>query len=137
MAKDKTKTKKAKPESELQNLMEKAVTRGEKLRNTLTKIVGQTKLGAGHPAQTLLKALDKTLGKLRSDGEPEVAWDALVKVRKTRKKSADKANEPPAASAKRPSKARTTATTPRTSRARKAVPEVATKAEEAPAAQAE
>ena len=139
MAKDKTKTKtkKAKPEGELHGLMEKAVARGEKLRNTLTKIVGQTKLDAGHPAQTLLKALDKTLGKLRSDGEPEVASDALVKVRKTRKKSADKASEPPAASAKRPSKARASATTARTSRAGKAAPKVAAKAEEAPAAQTE
>ncbi|ANY81280.1 hypothetical protein BB934_26210 [Microvirga ossetica] len=121
MAKDKT--KKAKPDSELPGLMEKAVARGEKLRKTLTKIAGQAKLDAGHPAQTLLKALDKTLGKLRSDGEPEVEAGAPVKITKVSKKAADKADEPP--------------TTPRTSRTRKAAPEVAAKAEKAPAAQAE
>jgi hypothetical protein len=59
--KTKSKTKKAEPQSELRGLMEKAVARGEKLRKTLTKIVVQTKLDVSHPAQTLLKALDKTL----------------------------------------------------------------------------
>ena len=137
MAKDKTKTRKAKPESELQGLIEKAVTRGEKLRKTLTKIVGQTKLDASHPAQTLLKALDKTLSKLRPDGEPEMASDAPVKITKVSRKAADKADEAPVPSPGRSSKAKASATSPRTSRFGKAAPDVAAKAEEAPAAQAE
>jgi hypothetical protein len=139
MAKGKTKakTKKVKPEGEVQGLIEKAVARGEKLRKTLTKIVDQTKLDAGHPAQTLLKALDKTLGKLRSDGEPEAASAAPVKIRKVSKKAADNASAMPEVPAKRSSRARASATTSRTSRTRKAGPEVSVKADEAPAAQAE
>jgi hypothetical protein len=136
MAKDKTKTRKvAKAESELQDLMAKAVTRGEKLKNTLTKIVGQTKLDAGHPAQTLLKALDKSLGRLRHHGEPEVASDVPAKARKPKDETAAKVDTPKVASAKRPSKAKTPGRTPRTSRASKVTPDIAGTAEETPAVQ--
>jgi NAD+--asparagine ADP-ribosyltransferase len=134
MAKDKTR-KAAKAESELQDLVDKAVTRGEKLKNTLTKIVGQTTLDAGHPAQTLLKALDKTLGKLRHHGEPEVASDARAKAKKPKGEKAAEVDTPPVAPAKRPSKAKTPGRTPRTSRASKVTPDIAGTAVEAPAVQ--
>jgi hypothetical protein len=138
MAKDKTKTKKlAKAETELQDLMAKAVTRGEKLKNTLTKIVGQTKLDPGHPAQTLLKTLNKTLGKLRNHGEPEVASDVPAKARKPKDETAAKVDTPQVASEKRPSRVKASAKTPRTSRVSKVIPDSAATAEEIPAVQSE
>jgi hypothetical protein len=118
-------------------MMATAVTRGEKLKNTLTKIVGQTKLDAGHPAQTLLKALDKTLGKLRNHGEPEVASDVPTKARKPKEETAAKVDTPPVASAKRPSRVKASAKPPRTSRASKDIPDSAATAQEFPSAKSE
>ena len=138
MAKEKNKTRRvAKAESELQDLMAKAVTRGEKLKNTLTKIVSSTKLDAGHPAQTLLKALDKTLGKLRHHGEPELTSNVPAKVRKPKDETAAKVATPLVASAKRPSRVKASAKMPRTSRASEVIPHSAATAEEIPAAQSE
>jgi SOS-response transcriptional repressor LexA len=102
--------KAAKAESELQELIAKAVRRGDKLGRTLTQIVTQTKLDSSHPVHTLLKALDKNISKLRLHGEaPEQRGDAAkVPERKTTTESApsasaksDGANE-----ASRPARAR-------------------------------
>jgi hypothetical protein len=88
--------KAAKAESELQELMAKAVRRGDKLSRTLAQIVTRTKLDSSHPVHALLKALDKNMSKLRPHGEAQEQRDGATKVTKgkTPTKSA------PAASAK-------------------------------------
>ena len=63
--------KAAKAESEAQELMAKAVRRGDKLSRTLTQIVTQTKLDPSHPVHVLLKALDQNISKLRLHGEAQ------------------------------------------------------------------
>jgi hypothetical protein len=63
--------KAAKAESEVQELMAKAVRRGDKLNRTLTQIVSKTKLDPSHPVHALLKALDKGMSKLRHHGEAQ------------------------------------------------------------------
>lgn len=74
--------KAAKAESELHELMAKAVRRGDKLSRTLTQIVTQTKLDPGHPVHVLLKALDKNMSKLRPHGEAREQRDGATKVTK-------------------------------------------------------
>jgi hypothetical protein len=78
--KDGKSKKAAKAESELQELMAKAVRRGDKLSRTLAQIVTQTKLDPSHPAHALLKALDKNLSKLRLHGEAHEQRDGTAKV---------------------------------------------------------
>jgi hypothetical protein len=86
--------KAAKAESELQELMAKAVRRGDKLGRTLTQIVTRTKLDSSHPVHTLLKALDKNISKLRLHGEAQEQRDgaAKVKIRKATTESAPSAS---------------------------------------------
>ncbi|MBQ0820979.1 hypothetical protein KBI52_12255 [Microvirga sp. HBU67558] len=66
----KTKAAKAtKANKDPKDLMAKAQRRGEKLHRTLSQIIAQTKLDKGHPAHVLLKALEKSLGRLHDHGE--------------------------------------------------------------------
>jgi hypothetical protein len=74
--------KAAKAESELQDLMAKAVRRGDKLSRTLTQIVTRTKLDSSHPVHALLKVLDKNMSKLRPHGEAQDQRDDAAKVTK-------------------------------------------------------
>ena len=80
--KDGKSKKAAKAESELQELMAKAIRRGDKLSRTLTQIVTQTKLDPSHPVHALLKALDKNMSKLRLHGEAQEQRDGAAKVTK-------------------------------------------------------
>jgi hypothetical protein len=72
----------AKAESELQELMAKAVRRGDKLSRTLAQIVTRTKLDSSHPVHALLKALDKNMSKLRLHGEAQEQRDGATKAAK-------------------------------------------------------
>jgi hypothetical protein len=111
MAKPKAK-KAATAKSDPGDLIAKAQRRGEKLKNTLTQIVTQTELDRGHPAHTLLTALEKSLSKLRDHGEaPERPKDG----EKAQKAKTAKAEKSPAASTKSSSdaKAPRSARTPR------------------------
>ena len=85
--------KAAKAESELQELLAKAVRRGDKLNRTLTQIVTQTKLDSSHPAYTLLKALDKNMSKLRLHGEAQEQGNGAAKPTK---RQANPESAPPA-----------------------------------------
>jgi hypothetical protein len=80
--KDGKSKKAAKAESELQELMAKAIRRGDKLSRTLTQIITQTKLDPSHPVHALLKALDKNMSKLRLHGEAQEQRDGAAKVTK-------------------------------------------------------
>jgi len=102
--------KAAKAESELQELMAKAVRRGDKLSKTLTQIATQTKLDPSHPVHALLKAIDKNMGKLRLHGEAQEQRDGSAKAT-TRKAPPEAAPPAPAKSdgateASRPARAR-------------------------------
>ena len=108
--KDGKSKKAAKAESELQELMAKAIRRGDKLSRTLTQIVTQTKLDPSHPVHALLKALDKNMSKLRLHGEAQEQRDGAAKVTK-RKATPESAPSAPAKSngateASRPARAR-------------------------------
>lgn len=90
--KDRKSKKAAKVESELQELMAKAVRRGDKLGRTLSQIVTQTKLDPSHPVHALLKALDKNLSKLRLHGEAQEQRDGPATV--TRRKATPESAPP-------------------------------------------
>jgi hypothetical protein len=102
--------KAAKAESELRELMAKAVRRSDKLSTTLTQIVSQTKLDPSHPAHALLKALDKGMSKLRLHGEAQEqrSGDAKVTKRKATTEPAPpvSAKSDGTAEASRPARAR-------------------------------
>jgi predicted phage gp36 major capsid-like protein len=111
------------------DLIAKAQRRGEKLKNTLTRIVTQTELDRGHPAHVLLKALDKSLSKLREHGE---AHERPKHGKTAQKAKTVNAETSPAASTKSSSEAKAprSARTPRT---KKDGPGGALKTEDAPA----
>ena len=103
--------KAAKAESKLRDLMAKAHQRGDKLKKTLTRIAAQTELDPGHPAHTLLKALDKSLGKLRAQGEAEEQPNGPAKAAKRKAdgapaRSASSTKSHGAAKAARPARAK-------------------------------
>ena len=102
--------KAAKAESEAQELMAKAVRRGDKLSRTLTQIVTQTKLDPSHPVHVLLKALDQNISKLRLHGEAQEQRSGAAKVAKRKPSKAPtpivSASSDRAAEASRPARAR-------------------------------
>ncbi len=92
-------------------------------------------MDAGHPAQTLLNTLEKTLGKLRPHGETELKPNEAEKPKRVRKIKAgpvEASEKEPRAASKRVAAAKAPRKT-RTPRAKRAVPDIAPGAGEAPA----